>query len=47
MKFAFSAKHRNVWPVKWLCEALDVSRSRFNAWLARGLSERARSMARR
>ena len=42
MKFAFIAKHRNVWPVRWLCEALDVSRSGFNAWLVRGLSARAR-----
>lgn len=25
MKFAFIAKHRHVWPVSWLCEALDAS----------------------
>src|ERR1700683_5167349 len=40
MKFAFTAKHRHVWPVSWLCEALDVSRSGFHAWLRRGPSAR-------
>jgi putative transposase len=29
MKFGFVAKHRSVWPVAWLCEALGVSRSGF------------------
>ncbi len=42
MRFAFIAKHRNVWPVAWLCEALDVSRSGFHAWLKRSPSARAR-----
>jgi putative transposase len=42
MKFGFIAKHRGVWPVAWLCEALGVSRSGFHAWLKRGLSPRAR-----
>jgi putative transposase len=45
MKFAFIAKHRGVWPVQWLCEALGVSRSEFHAWLARPASARARSDA--
>ena len=36
MRFAFIAKHRSMWPVAWLCEALDVSRSGFHAWLKRG-----------
>jgi transposase InsO family protein len=40
MKFAFIAKHRHVWPMSWLCEALDVSRSGFHAWLRRGPSAR-------
>ncbi len=40
MRFAFIAKHRSVWPVAWLCEALDVSRSGFHAWLKRGPSAR-------
>jgi putative transposase len=42
MKFAFVAKHRSVWPVAWLCEALGVSRSGFHAWLTRPPSKRAR-----
>ena len=41
MKFAFIVKHRKIWPVAWLCEALDVSRSGFHAWLRRGPSLRA------
>lgn len=43
MKFGFIAKHRGVWPVSWICEALGVSRSGFHAWLGRGPSARARS----
>jgi putative transposase len=43
MKFAFIAKHRHVWPVSWLCEALEVSRSGFHAWLRRGPSARERA----
>ncbi len=31
MRFAFIARHRSIWPVAWLCEALDVSRSGFHA----------------
>jgi len=42
MKFAFIAKHRSIWPVACLCEALDVSRSGFHAWLARAPSRRSR-----
>jgi putative transposase len=45
MRFAFIAKHRGVWTVQWLCEALGVSRSGFHAWLARPASARARSDA--
>ena len=33
MKFVFIAKHRTIWPVAWLCDALGVSRSGFHAWL--------------
>ena len=40
MKFGFIAKHRSIWPVAWLCEALGVSRSDFHAWLHRGPSAR-------
>ncbi len=43
MKFGFVAKHRGIWPVRWLCEALGVSRSGFHAWLSRSPSARARS----
>ena len=43
MKFGFVAKHRGIWPVAWLCEALGVSRSGFHAWLGRPPSERSRS----
>ena len=42
MKFGFIAKHRGIWPVRWLCEALGVSRSGFHAWLNRPPSARAR-----
>jgi putative transposase len=43
VKFGFIAKHREIWPVRWLCEALGVSRSGFHAWLTRPPSVRARS----
>ncbi|PZN98055.1 MAG: IS3 family transposase [Alphaproteobacteria bacterium] len=43
VRFGFIAKHRGVWPVAWLCEALGVSRSGFHAWLGRVPSARARS----
>jgi putative transposase len=43
MKFGFIAKHRSIWPVAWLCSALDVSRSGFHAWLNRAPSKRARA----
>jgi putative transposase len=43
MRFAFIAKHRSIWPVAWLCSALDVSRSGFHAWLNRAPSKRARA----
>ncbi|MBL8588750.1 MAG: IS3 family transposase [Methylobacteriaceae bacterium] len=42
MRFVFIAKHRGIWPVAWLCEALDVSRSGFHAWLNRAPSKRSR-----
>ena len=43
MKFSFVAKHRGTWPVKWLTEALGVSRTGFYAWEARPQSARERS----
>ena len=42
MIFGFVAKHRGIWPVAFLCEALGVSRSGFYAWLRRGPSARWR-----
>ena len=43
MRFTFIAKHREIWPVSWMCGALGVSRSGFHAWLTRAPSARARS----
>ena len=43
MKFGFIAKHQGIWPVRWLCEALAVSRNGFHAWLTRPPSARARA----
>jgi len=43
MKFVFIAKHPNIWPVAWLCDAMGVSRSGFHAWLNRSPSARSRS----
>jgi putative transposase len=40
MIFGFVAKHRGIWPVAFLCEALGVSRSGFYAWLSRRPSAR-------
>jgi putative transposase len=42
MMFGFVAKHRGIWPVALICEALGVSRSGFYAWLTREPSDRAR-----
>src|ERR1039458_3637678 len=42
MKFVFIVKHRNIWPVAWLCNAMGVSRSGFHAWLNRSPSVRSR-----
>ncbi len=43
MRFAFIARHRGIWPVAGLCNALDVSRSGFHAWLNRSPGPSARS----
>ena len=39
--FGFIAKHRGIWPLKTICEALGVSRSGFYGWLSRSPSDRA------
>lgn len=41
MKFGFVAKHRGVWPVNLMCEALGVSPSGCCAWLVRPRSQRS------
>lgn len=33
-----TARHRHIWPINWLCQALEVSRSGFHAWLNRPTS---------
>jgi putative transposase len=40
MRFAFVAKHRQIWPMAWLCKALDVSASGFHDWLNRKPAKR-------
>lgn len=42
MRFQFVAKHRGIWPIRWLCEVLDVSSSGFYTWLNRPPSARSR-----
>jgi len=43
VKFSFIAKHRGIWAVDWMCEALGVSRGGFYAWPTRPRSQRSRS----
>ena len=41
MKFRFIAKHRGIWPTRWMCEALDASRSGYYEWSVRPRSGHA------
>jgi putative transposase len=41
MKFGFITKHRGIWPLAWMCDALGVSRGGFHAWLNRPPSRHA------
>jgi hypothetical protein len=41
VKFGFVAKHRGIWPVRWMSGALGVSHGGFYAWLGCPPSDRA------
>jgi putative transposase len=43
VKYAFIARHRQVWPIRWLCAALSVSASGFYEWLSRAESKRTKA----
>ncbi len=43
MRYRFIDTHQKVWPVNLMCGVLDVSRSGFYHWRARGPSQQARS----
>jgi putative transposase len=43
VKFAFIAKHRGIWPARWMCGAFGVARGGFYAWPTRPPSHRSRS----
>jgi putative transposase len=42
VKYAFIARHRQIWPIRWLCAALSVSASGFYEWSGRAESDRAK-----
>ena len=44
-RFQFVADHRNAFEVKWLCEAVEVARSSFYAWVAAAATRSAKTAA--
>ena len=46
MKYAFIVRHRDVWPTRAMCRAMNVSASGFYEWFGRPASERSLSDAR-
>ena len=40
MKFRFIEDHRDIWPVRLICDALEVSHSGYYAWRGRRESPR-------
>jgi hypothetical protein len=43
VKYAFIARQRQIWPIRWQCAALSVSASGFYEWLGRAESNRAKA----
>ncbi len=46
VKYAFIVRHRDVWPTRAMCRAMNVSASGFYEWFGRSASERSLSDAR-
>ncbi len=44
-RFQFVADHRDAFEVKWLCEAVEVARSSFYAWVAAAATRSAKTAA--
>lgn len=38
MRYAFIKQHKDRWPLRWLCKALDVSSAGYYVWLKRPVS---------
>lgn len=46
MKYGFIARHQPIWPVRTMCQMLDVSPAGFYEWRGRGPSKRSLEDAR-
>ena len=46
MKYAFIVRHRDVWPTRVMCRAMNVSASGFYEWFGRAASEHSQTDAR-